>query len=227
MSTELWPIHRLHTFPNASNVRTLADPRDPFLPAKSHFDHVHTEPHRQAPDAIAAKARCGPVRAVCVRRRNPPTLIDSSRGRSVAPIFRGTANALGLHAGGIFVSAFAKEVWNKRASRDPEASGHAGPRQGKRRTRRCGVIPAVGAAPGCLGAGRGAVRRKRIAALKQAAMRSRILIGDSGTGFCPVRCARRCRGVCRCRFKATATTLAQLGEQQLRMLSVAGSSPAR
>src|SRR3546814_11901409 len=66
------------------------------------------------PHASAAKARCGPVRAVCVRRAAHLIQIDSFPGRSVTPIFRGTANALGLHSGGIFVSAFAKEVWNKR-----------------------------------------------------------------------------------------------------------------
>jgi len=60
-------------------------------------------------------------------------------------------------AGGIFVSAFAKEVLNKRASRDPEASGPNWPVARDAETRRCGFTPASGAAPGCLGAGRGAV----------------------------------------------------------------------
>ncbi len=42
---------------------------------------------------------------------------------------------------------------------------------------------AFGAASGCLGAGRGAVRRKWIAALKQAAMRNRYLFRRLRYGF--------------------------------------------
>lgn len=178
---------------------------------------------------IANRHRCPSAMRACACRLHtkdsPPTPDRLPSGRSVTPIFRGTANALGHQAGGIFVLAFAKEM-DTRVHR-------AVPRHPGLPVARVAFNATIGDSPRPARHLVASVRTVARCDANELPLRERgqyaveISIGISGMGFCPIRCARLCRGVCRCRSEAIATTLAQLGEQQHLMLSVAGSSPAR
>ena len=83
-------------------------------------------------------ARCG-FAASGIISAPPPSTDPCASRRSVAPISRGHANALGFQHPGAF--CFSRSQRNRytqktRVHRAPEASGHAGPSQGKPRRRR-------------------------------------------------------------------------------------------
>ena len=134
--------------------------------------------------------------AACGITKAPPTSTDpfASR-RSVTPISRGHANALGFQHPGAFC------FWRSRkgnphdqnaiASRSRSIRALAGPRQGNPRRRKdapC-LDASARAASGC--------NRTRIGAFDEAPMRSIDERSTAVRACMPVRCARHCRGVCR------------------------------
>ena len=168
--------------------------------------------------------RCRMRSARGITSAPPPSTDPRPSRRSVAPISRGNANALGFqHPGAFFFSAFAKGSITRstRVHRAPEASGHAGPRQGKPRRRRD--------AP-CLDASARAARatqRTRIGFFDEKPMRNTGRTVHSGAGSLPARCARRCRGVCRGSGEGVPRADESSEVEQRRKPLATGSNPVR
>ena len=91
----------------------------------------------------------------------------------------------------------------------PRHPGQAGPWQGTRRRDGAGSRPHPARRLGASvqAAARCDAHELPLRERRQCAVESRSV--TAVRALCPVRCARRCRGVCRCRFEAIATTLAQ------------------
>ena len=122
----------------------------------------------------------------------------SAHGRSVTPISRGLANALGFRPGGVLFWAFAQEI-NRRFPSRHEAPGPA--------VRGNGEIRKTALAALCLGASARAEtegKREQIGSKDPDDLppgdrrQNGAMIGRTTAVRVPkpVRCARRCRGVC-------------------------------
>ena len=73
----------------------------------------------------------------------------------------------------------------------------------------------------------GRIAPERIAGWRQPAMRSIDRTRYSGTGSCPVRCARRCRGVCRSVGEGVPRADESSEAEQRRKPLATGSNPVR
>ena len=159
----------------------------------------------------------------------PPTSTDpfASR-RSVTPISRGHANALGFQHPGAFC------FWRSRkgnphdqnaiASRSRSIRAFAGPRQGNPRRRKdapC-LDASARAASGC--------NRTRIGGfdvMSEAPMRNIDKRSTTVRARMPVRCARYCRGVCRGSGEGVPRADDSSGAEQRRKPLATGSNPVR
>ena len=160
--------------------------------------------------------------------RAPPTSTDpfASR-RSVTPISRGHANALGFQHPGAF-SFWRSHKGITRVKRDcialPKHPDSAGPRQGNPRRRKdapC-LDASARAASGC--------NRTRIGVfdvMSEALMRNIDERSTAVRACMPVRCARRCRGVCRGSGEGVPRSDVSSVVEQQALLQVTGSNPVR
>ena len=177
------------------------------------------------------------VRANCTARRSPaacgitpappPSTDPCASRRSVTPISRGHANALGFQHPGAF-SFWRSHKGITRVKRDcialPKHPDIAGPRQGNPRRRKdapC-LDASARAASGC--------DRTRIGAfdvMSEAPMRNIDERSTAVRACMPVRCARHCRGVCRGSGDGVPQADDSSEVEQRRKPSVAGSNPVR
>ena len=173
------------------------------------------------------------LRAACgITPAPPPSTDPCASRRSVTPISRGHANALGFQHPGAF------SFWRShkgtthdqtRLHRAPEASGHCWPEAGKpAKAHGCAV-------PGCFGTG-----GKRMQSHED--WRFRCHVGSANAEHrsngpqrrrlravkaWPARCARRCRGVCRGSGEGVPQADGSSEVEQRRKPLATGSNPVR
>lgn len=221
---------------NEGNARKVRDLRQSAI-SRTHELHDAFIPHRSI-DAIA-QARCGPARVRMARRAvasrhaellrlHLHRLIPPHRGDRSPRSPEATRTPSGSSTRGRFVSGVRKGIHHTiktRLHRAPEASGHCWPEAGKRREgagmRRAWMLRhgrqadavAHGLALSIHVGGANAEHRSN---------------GPQRHGFArPVRCARRCRGVCRGSGEGVPRADESSEVEQRRKPLATGSNPVR
>lgn len=186
--------------------------------------HEFRLPHRSQAMHVAGIPRYGPSRAARTRaagRLHPFRLISCPGDRS--PRSPRNANALGSASGGVFFCAFAMEFMRvfRVIGSHPQASGHGPPEERDFRCearKRCARM---------LGTGGGRMRsRTRIGACTGANAKHLSKGFPAVRARMPVRCARRCRGVCRRPGEGVSRRRWLRGRASVHA-DYAGSNPAR
>ena len=157
----------------------------------------------------------------------PPSTDPFASRRSVTPISRGHANALGFQHPGAF-SFWRSHKGIHTIKRDcialPKHPGSCWPRQGNTaKAQGCAV-------PGCFGTGGDGCDCTGIGVFDVMSKTPMRNIDERSTAVracMPVRCARHCRGVCRGSGDGVPRSDVSSVVEQQRKLSVAGSTPAR
>ncbi len=192
---------RLHSHNRGRNVRAGSPHRRriPHTTQTHHADETRL-PHRQRPLRRAHPARrvrlCATCRHASAGRRYLSRLIFFLEIGH--PDLRDARTPSDAASGGVFRCAFARQSTRIRAiaHQHPPHPGQDGPRTGMSLPTRRRCFDSKGAVPWCWAraAGRGCTHGLTLR--HEASMRNIDRTASSGTGFRPVRCARRCRGVC-------------------------------